>query len=100
MFNDFNSGLENFNNPEELWAVRVLNDDINLASFVQLMLTKLLSKTSSQAAVIVKEIHNTGHADIFEGPEPEALQLVFNIHSYGVKAVMYKVTSEEPGTCD
>lgn len=79
-----------FPNSQE-WQVSVLNDDVNLASFVVLMLMRELGISQESATCLTLQIDELGGATVFTGLEDSCQALVKTFHSYGLQAIMEPV---------
>ncbi|MBB4070823.1 hypothetical protein EII31_01030 [Leucobacter sp. OH2974_COT-288] len=70
------------------WRVTIFDDDVNLASYVTMVLVHELHLAVPDAESTVEKISGLGDATVFAGFEDDCQRLVTTLHSYGLQAKM------------
>ena len=71
---------------EDLWNVRILNDDITTFEIVEKALTTLFGHTKESAEALAWTVHRTGKAVVATLPKDEAEEGVKALHGYKIQA--------------
>ncbi len=64
------------------WNVLVLNDPVNLMSYVTLILRKLFGFSESKATRLMMEVHQSGRSVVWTGPREKAEFYVQQLQSH------------------
>ena len=66
----------------------MLNDPVNLMSYVTFVLQKLFGYSKDEATTLMLQVHHEGRAVVSSGPRSEAERDVFRLHEHGLWATM------------
>jgi ATP-dependent Clp protease adaptor protein ClpS len=78
---------------EPPWNVIVLNDPINLMSYVTLVFQKLFGYPRHKAQRLMMEVHTQGRCIVWTGGREQAEFYVQQLHSYQLLAKMARAES-------
>jgi ATP-dependent Clp protease adaptor protein ClpS len=78
---------------DQPWNVIVLNDPINLMSYVVLVFQKLFGYPRHKAETLMMEVHTKGRSIVWTGGREQAELYVQQLHSYQLLAKMERVES-------
>ena len=70
------------------WVVIVLNDPINLMSYVTFVFQKLFGYSEEKATRLMMDVHEKGRAVVSNGTRTDAERDVNRLHGYGLWATM------------
>ena len=73
---------------EGLWHVVVLNDPVNLMSYVVLVFRKVFGFDESRARRHMLEVHEQGRSVVWTGVREKAEAYVFTLHQWHLTAVL------------
>ena len=94
-----NVGVETTPSPEvdvlddvtKPWQVMVLNDPVNLMSFVTLILRRIFGYSEEKAVELMLKVHYEGSAVVWTGEREKAELYVQQLQSHQLYAVMEPV---------
>lgn len=70
------------------WKVVVLNDPVNLMSYVVLVFRKVFGFDESQARKHMLEVHELGRSIVWCGLREQAEHFAFTLHQWHLSAVL------------
>lgn len=73
---------------EPRWNVVVLNDPVNLMSYVVLVFKRVLGFDDAQARRHMLEVHRTGRSIVWSGPRERAEHYVHTLRGWQLSAVL------------
>ena len=73
------------------WQVMVLNDPVNLMSFVTLILRRIFGYSEEKAVELMLKVHHEGSAVVWTGEREKAELYVQQLQSHQLYAVMEPV---------
>lgn len=73
------------------WQVMILNDPVNLMSFVTLILRRIFGYSEEKATELMLQVHYKGSAIVWTGEREKAELYVQQLQSYQLFAVMEPV---------
>ncbi len=73
------------------WQVLVLNDPVNLMSFVTLIIRRIFGYSEQKATELMLQVHHKGRAIVWTGEREKAELYVQQLHSYQLLASMEPV---------
>ena len=73
---------------ERPWVVIILNDPINLMSYVTLVFQKIFGYSLSKATKLMLQVHNEGKAVVSSGNREKSELDVARLHAHGLWATM------------
>jgi len=73
------------------WNVLVLNDPVNLMSYVTLILRRLFGYSEEKAAKLMLEVHQVGRSVVWTGAREQAEFYVQQLQSHQLLSIMEKV---------
>ena len=74
------------------WVTIVLNDPVNLMSYVSYVFQKYFGYDEAKANQLMLEVHNDGRSAVSTGTREEMERDVQAMHEYGLWATMDKAT--------
>jgi ATP-dependent Clp protease adaptor protein ClpS len=74
--------------PEGLWRVVVLNDPVNLMSYVVLVFKKIFGFNEQTARKHMLEVHEQGRSVVWSGLREKAEAYVFTLQQWHLTAVL------------
>jgi ATP-dependent Clp protease adaptor protein ClpS len=74
--------------PEGVWRVVVLNDPVNLMSYVVLVFKKVFGFNESTARQHMLEVHEQGRSVVWSGLREKAEAYVFTLQQWHLTAVL------------
>lgn len=74
------------------WNVIVLNDPINLMSYVTLVFQKLFGYPRQKAEALMMEVHTKGRSIVWTGGREQAELYVQQLHAHQLLAKMERVS--------
>jgi len=74
----------------DVWRVVVLNDPVNLMSYVTMVLERLFRMARSKAEAHMMEVHQRGRSVVWKGPRENAEGYVFQLQQWHLCAVIEK----------
>jgi ATP-dependent Clp protease adaptor protein ClpS len=74
--------------PAGIWRVVVLNDPVNLMSYVVLVFKKIFSFDESTARKHMLEVHEQGRSVVWSGLREKAEAYVFTLQQWHLSAVL------------
>jgi ATP-dependent Clp protease adaptor protein ClpS len=74
--------------PAGLWRVVVLNDPVNLMSYVVLVFRKVFGFDESTARRHMLEVHERGRSTVWTGVREKAEAYVFSLQQWHLTAVL------------
>src|SRR3954466_859515 len=72
----------------EVWRVVVLNDPVNLMSYVVMVFKKVLGFDETKARKHMLEVHELGRSIVWSGAREQAEAYVFNLQQWHLSAVI------------
>jgi ATP-dependent Clp protease adaptor protein ClpS len=73
---------------QDQWRVVVLNDPVNLMSYVVLVFKKVLGFDESRARKHMLEVHEQGRSVVWSGLREQAEHYVFTLQQWHLSAVL------------
>ena len=73
------------------WQVIVLNDPVNLMSFVTLVIRRVFGYSEQVATQLMLEVHEKGRSIVWTGEKEKAEMYVQQLQSYKLLVMMEKV---------
>jgi ATP-dependent Clp protease adaptor protein ClpS len=73
---------------EPLWKVVVLDDPVNLMSYVVLVFRKILGFDEAMARKHMLEVHELGRSVVWTGQREKAEAYVYSLHEWHLSAVL------------
>lgn len=74
--------------PEGLWRVVVLNDPVNLMSYVVLVFRKVLGFDEPTARKHMLEVHEAGRSVVWTGLREQAEHYAFTLQQWHLSAIL------------
>jgi ATP-dependent Clp protease adaptor protein ClpS len=74
--------------PQDVWRVVVLNDPVNLMSYVVMVFKRVFGFDESQARKHMLEVHEQGRSVVWTGGHEQAEAYVFTLHQWHLTAVL------------
>jgi ATP-dependent Clp protease adaptor protein ClpS len=74
--------------PADLWRVVVLNDPVNLMSYVVMVLKKIFGFEEMRARRHMLEVHENGRSVVWTGVREQAEAYVFSLQQWHLTAVI------------
>jgi ATP-dependent Clp protease adaptor protein ClpS len=74
--------------PEDAWRVVVLNDPVNLMSYVVMVFKKVLGFDETRARKHMLEVHEQGRSVVWAGHRETAEAHVFTLQQWHLTAVL------------
>lgn len=81
-------GVDTLDNLAPPWQVLVLNDPVNLMSFVTLIIRRIFGYSESKATELMLQVHHKGRATVWTGDREEAELYVQQLQSHQLLAAM------------
>jgi ATP-dependent Clp protease adaptor protein ClpS len=75
------------------WNVVILDDPVNLMSYVTLVIQRIFGYPKSKAARMMREVHEQGRSIVWTGVRETAEFYVQQIHGHQLRAVIERVES-------
>ncbi len=72
----------------DVWRVVVLNDPVNLMSYVVMVFKKVFGYDETRARRHMLEVHEKGRSIIWSGVREQAEAYVFTLHQWHLNAVL------------
>ena len=73
---------------DPLWKVVVLDDPVNLMSYVVLVFRKILGFDEATARKHMLEVHEAGRSVVWAGQREKAEAYVYSLHEWHLSAVL------------
>jgi ATP-dependent Clp protease adaptor protein ClpS len=73
---------------QDVWRVVVLNDPVNLMSYVVMVFKKIFGYDESRARKHMLEVHERGRSVVWTGVREQAEAYVFTLHQWHLTAVL------------
>ncbi len=70
------------------WSVVVLNDPVNLMSYVSMVFKRVLGMSDSQAEKHMLEVHQLGRSTVWTGPREKAETYVYQLQEWHLHAIL------------
>jgi ATP-dependent Clp protease adaptor protein ClpS len=74
--------------PEGMWRVVVLNDPVNLMSYVVMVFKKVFGYDESRARKHMLEVHEQGRSVVWSGLREKAEAYVFTLQQWHLTAIL------------
>lgn len=74
----------------DMWRVVVLNDPVNLMSYVTMVLERIFRMSRSKAETHMMEVHQLGRSVVWKGPREKAEGYVFQLQEWHLSAIIEK----------
>ena len=74
--------------PDRLWKVIVLDDPVNLMSYVTYVFRKLFGYSQQKAHRLMMQVHTDGKAVVSSGQRERAEFDVYRLHEHGLWAIL------------
>ena len=74
--------------PADIWHVVVLNDPVNLMSYVVMVFKKVLGFDEMKARKHMLEVHEQGRSIVWSGVREQAEAYVFTLQQWHLTAVL------------
>ncbi len=75
---------------EDLWRVVVLNDPVNLMSYVILVFRRVFGFDEEKARAHMLEVHEKGRSIVWTGEREKAEAYVYTLHEWHLSAILEK----------
>ena len=75
---------------DSIWKVVVLNDPVNLMSYVVLVFKKVFGLNDTQARKHMLEVHEQGRSVVWSGPRERAETYVYTLQEWHLSAILEK----------
>ena len=75
---------------DSIWKVVVLNDPVNLMSYVVLVFKKVFGFNDTQARKHMLEVHEQGRSVVWSGPRERAETYVYTMQEWHLSAILEK----------
>lgn len=75
---------------DTLWKVIVLNDPVNLMSYVVMVFRKVFGYDESRARKHMLEVHEQGRSVVWAGPRERAEAYVYTLQSWQLNTILEK----------
>lgn len=75
---------------ESNWKVVVLNDPVNLMSYVVLVFKKVFGFDDTRARKHMLEVHEQGRSAVWSGPREQAETYVYTLQEWHLSAILEK----------
>jgi ATP-dependent Clp protease adaptor protein ClpS len=85
---DLKPGVATQLQPAEVWRVVVLNDPVNLMSYVVMVLKKVFGFEEMRARRHMLEVHEQGRSVVWSGVREQAEAYVFSLQQWHLTAVI------------
>lgn len=72
----------------DVWSVVVLNDPVNLMSYVAMVFERVLRMSKSKAEQHMMEVHHRGRSIVWRGDREKAETYVFQLQEWHLTAVL------------
>lgn len=82
------SNLKLASSPENLWNTVVLNDAVNLQSYVVFVFREHFGYSKRRADYLMMQVHVEGRAIVSTDERETAESHVLALHSYGLNAIL------------
>lgn len=76
--------------PETLWKVIVLNDPVNLMSYVVMVFRKVFGYDEARARKHMLEVHEQGRSVVWAGPRERAEAYVHTLQGWQLNTILEK----------
>ena len=73
---------------QDTWRVVVLNDPVNLMSYVVMVFKKVFGFDETKARKHMLEVHEQGRSIVWSGVREQAEAYVFTLHQWHLNAVL------------
>jgi ATP-dependent Clp protease adaptor protein ClpS len=73
---------------QDVWRVVVLNDPVNLMSYVVMVFKKVFGYDEAKARKHMLEVHELGRSVVWSGLREQAEAYVFTLHQWHLNAVL------------
>jgi len=73
---------------QDVWRVVVLNDPVNLMSYVVMVFKKVFGFDETKARQHMLEVHEQGRSVVWSGLREQAEAYVFTLHQWHLNAVL------------
>jgi ATP-dependent Clp protease adaptor protein ClpS len=73
---------------QDAWRVVVLNDPVNLMSYVVMVFKRVLGFDEARARKHMLEVHEQGRSVVWSGVHEQAEAYVFTLHQWHLTAVL------------
>ena len=71
-----------------IWNVVVLNDPVNLMSYVSMIFRRVLGMSEQQAEKHMLEVHELGRSVVWSGDREKAESFVYQLQSWHLTAIL------------
>jgi ATP-dependent Clp protease adaptor protein ClpS len=78
---------------QDVWRVVVLNDPVNLMSYVVMVFKKVFGFDETKARRHMLEVHEQGRSVVWSGLREQAEAYVFTLHQWHLTAVLESAES-------
>lgn len=75
---------------ESMWRVVMLDDPVNLQSYVVLVLRRVFGFDETRARRHMSEAHQTGRSILWVGPREQAEAYVYSLQEWHLSAILEK----------
>ncbi|MDQ8182967.1 ATP-dependent Clp protease adaptor ClpS [Pelagicoccus sp. SDUM812005] len=72
----------------DVWGVIVLNDPVNLMSYVTMVLERVLRMSRSKAEEHMMEVHHKGRSLVWKGNREKAEGYVYQLQEWHLNAIL------------
>lgn len=79
---------------EDNWNVVVLNDPVNLMSYVTMILKRVLRMSHAQAEKHMMEVHQRGRSVVWSGAREKAEGYVYQLQQFHLQAILERNESD------
>ncbi len=77
-----------------LWNVIVLNDPVNLMSYVSMVFRRVLAMSRPEAEKHMQEVHELGRSVVWTGEREKAETFVYQLQEWHLSAILEKNESD------
>ncbi|MDQ8205568.1 ATP-dependent Clp protease adaptor ClpS [Pelagicoccus sp. SDUM812003] len=78
----------------DVWKVVVLNDPVNLMSYVTMVFERVLRMSKSKAEKHMMEVHRDGRSVVWAGEREKAETYVFQLQEWHLSAILERDESD------
>ena len=73
-----------------MWSVVVLNDPVNLMSYVTMVFKRVLGMSHSEAEKCMREVHELGRSIVWIGEREKAETYLYQLQEWHLNAILEK----------
>ena len=84
------ASVEDATSLSGLWSVVVLNDPVNLMSYVTMVFKRVIGMSQSEAETHMLEVHELGRSVVWTGEREKAETYLYRLQEWHLTAVLEK----------